>query len=192
MKMELQLKDNMKKQGIFIMLAGVMILLSQCTEKAENVMHTEYGRAINDIYLEVRDGLAYLPNQDEPFNGIVTSNLEDGKKYSESEIINGQPIYGTFYNPDGSIKFKAENVFNGTIRTKHITYYANGVKKSSYDWEIDPETGIRQMKEWHPNGQLKFEGTLTDDGLDGIIRLYDEDGVEIDQTLYEKGEPAEG
>ena len=108
-----------------------------------------------------------------------------------TEIIDGVPRFGTYYDYDGTIDHKAENVYQDNELIRWLTFYPDGTPQSSYDWVEDPETGKAEEKQWYPNGQLKFEVPLKNRSYNGILKYYDEDGNLVSETLFEDGIPAE-
>lgn len=169
-----------------------MITLASCAENNENVVYIDGTKAYYDVNLEEREGLLYLPGESEPYSGIITAFLEDGTKKVESEIIEGQTRFGTTFNNDGSIRLKSDRVYhNGQLITL-LSYYPDGIMSSSYDIEINPETGKQETKRWYPNGQLQFEATMKDSKYHGVMKYYDESGELLTETMYENGTPVEG
>ncbi len=182
----------MKRVSKIIMIASIMIIVSSCYENTESVVYIDGIKATHDVVLEERDGLFYLINEDEPYTGIQTAYYEDGTKVMESEIIDGLPRFGTHYYLDGSVKLKTENKYHEDSLSKWLTFYPNGMLKSSYDWLEDPVTGLKEHKEWYSNGQIKFEAPIVGTSYHGILKYYDESGTLVSETLYENGKPVDG
>ncbi len=176
----------------FIVFAVAIMVSGSCQEKNEGAVYIKGLRTTFDINLEERDGIFYLPNEETPFNGIQTSYYDNGNKAATSEIIDGLPRFGTYYEYDGSIDHKAENIYHNGQLLRWLTFYPDGTPQSSYDWVEDPETGKKEIKQWYSNGQLKFEAPLKGSKYHGIMKYYDESGALLTETLYEDGKPVDG
>jgi antitoxin component YwqK of YwqJK toxin-antitoxin module len=148
---------------------------------------------------QLRNGLLYLPNTEEPYSGEnICIYLKNGQYHNLGNIKdglrdgqwtywyeNGQKAmevnYGnnktngklTFWHEDGyklaELMFK-DDVLEGKV----IAWYENGQKFGEGNYNDGKEDG-KQIS-WYENGQLKFEKNYKDGNLDGKWIKWSEDG----------------
>jgi antitoxin component YwqK of YwqJK toxin-antitoxin module len=111
-----------------------------------------------------RNGLVYLPNQQEPFTGnnscvyantsqqYLTSKFKDGKEDGKKTVWheNGQKMIETILK-------------DGKLDGKVTSWYDNGQKEVEENWKDDKLNG--KSTAWHVNGQIAAEGNYKDDKL---------------------------
>ena len=83
-----------------------------------------------------RNGLFYLPNQEEPFTGKNLCKYENGQKKVEGKMKDGKP--------DG----------------KWTMWYENGQKQLEGNWKDGKEDG--KWTDWYRDGQIKSEENYKD------------------------------
>lgn len=71
-------------------------------------------------------------------------------------------------------------------------YYANGNRQMEWLLGGITENGMGFTREWHPNGQLKFEmGWDENREYHGLMTKWDEEGNILDQENYSHGKKVE-
>ena len=100
----------------FFLFSLFTILLSSCSPSE-----------IDHNIIQIRNGVAYLPNETEPFSGKTSSYFESGQQLIEKSYDNGLP-HGIEYE-----------------------WYSNGQKKKEYHHSGDE---IGTFKNWHENGSV--------------------------------------
>ncbi|MEO1942864.1 MAG: hypothetical protein ABGY11_01055, partial [Candidatus Thioglobus sp.] len=78
---------------------------------------------------QVRNGLAYLPNETKPFTGVFVGWHDNGRKWSEENYKYGKE--------DGT----------------HALWYRNGQKVSEGNYKDGKKDGTHTV--WYDNGQKK-------------------------------------
>ncbi len=102
----------------------VSSLLSGCGSVEETICKETEG--------QIRNGLVYLPNQEEPFTGKNLCGWDNGQKAIEGNWKDGRE--------DG----------------KWTRWYVNGQKKSEGNYKDGKNDG--KSTSWYENGQIKAEG----------------------------------
>ena len=110
----------MKKVSHWIVAAIIVVFLASCS--AEEV---------DFAIIQERNGIAYLPNETEPFSGKATSYYENGQLELEANYKNGE--------------------LHGLVRN----WYENGQLKFEANYENGELHGL--VRNWYENGQLEFE-----------------------------------
>ena len=161
-------------------------------------------------YVQDRNGVAYLPNQEKPFTGIMTCiNPDDKQKVYQvtykdgiengiaiSWYENGQKKSKVNYinkNKNGEATKWFENGQRKSIQdykddTKHgkkITWYENGVKKSEGNYLNGKKVG--HWIWWYENTQKEEEVGYIDGNKDGQFISWYENGIKKQEGLYKNG-----
>ncbi len=118
--------------------------------------------------------------------GIWIIYYNNGEKKSEINYENGVPKgKAIFYYPNGNIRE------SGNWQVDHWVgdykyYYESG--QLSYDWEYN-EKGKREgeQKYFHKNGENKYAGIWINGKTEGVLKVYSEDGVLIQEKVYASG-----
>ncbi|MEM9847842.1 MAG: toxin-antitoxin system YwqK family antitoxin [Bacteroidota bacterium] len=101
---------------------------------------------------------------------------EDGSVQSIETFVAGQHDgrYLSFHE-NGKVALQGDYVM-GAMEGEWKAYYTNGQMKEVVEFRANNENG--SFTEYYENGQLKAEGTyLNGDKEDGLLKLYDEEGV---------------
>ena len=96
---------------------------------------------------------------------------------------NDEQIEMVAYNKDKAVVYKWET---SDSMTRH--YGPNEQLTLDSHSEIIDGKRVHSLREWHPNGQLKFEMTSDSLGYQGFMTLYDEQGDVLQQERYKDGE----
>ena len=83
---------------------------------------------------QIRNGLVYLPNQEEPFTGKNLCKYENGQIESE------------------------KNYKDGKLDGKLTTWYSDGLKSLEGNYKDGKEDG--KWTDWYENGQIESEGNV--------------------------------
>ena len=121
-----------------------------------------------------RNGVLYIPNQQEPFTGENLCVFTNGQHHSKGSILNG--LFDgkwTFWYEHG-IKNQEVNFKEGKFNGKEIVWHLNGQLSSEVNYKDDLKVGKQTM--WHSNGQKLLEGNFQDVS----IGKYNEIGAIID------------
>lgn len=114
-------------------------------------------------FVQDRSGVAYLPNDDEPFSGEFTSVWALGHgQYRES---------GTYRNG------KKSGVWT--------EWYINGQKKSETSYKDNQPDGVRRT--WNEDGQQLFEATYKDNKINGQVVSWHKNGIKQFEKFYKDG-----
>ncbi len=142
--------------------------------------------------------LLYYTTDNQLFTGSISWFREDNDRLVRKAIFeNGLQVEGIEYDKNGNQIFRIEHVFEDGIRAGFRHYDAND--QILRDWLGTPVPGdsLSMIREWHPNGQLKFEGFMSE-GKDekpllyqGLMTLYDKQGKILEQERYKDGELVE-
>ena len=111
-----------------------------------------------------RDGIYYPDDTNKPYSGPVFSLDDDGKKFSEGTLKDGEFISQTVWD-----------------------YYPNGRKMDELNFKNGELEGL--WTSWYQNGQKKFEGNYKDGEQISLI-CWDRDGNECecdDNLWYSEG-----
>ena len=157
-----------------------------------------------------RDGLFYLPNQEEPYSGEnICVYKSNGQCWSQGEIIKGlkkgnwkywyengqkrgegswkdgkQDDKWTWWHDNGQ-KESEENYKDGERDDKFTWWYENGQIKEENNYKDGKLDG--KVTEWYENGQKWHEDYYKDDKLDGKVTEWDENGQKMGETNYKDG-----
>ena len=134
-------------------LCVVSSFLSGCSFFEETICSEKEG--------QTRNGLVYLPNQEEPFTGKNLCKYDSGQKANEGNFKDGEK--------DG----------------KWTWWYENGQKESEGNWKDGKEEG--KWTEWYQNGQIKSEKNYKDWERDGKWTWWDENDQKLDEKNYKDG-----
>ncbi len=119
-------------------------------------------RTVQKEDVEVRDGLVYKKNSEEPFNGIIRDYYANDEKKSQ-------------------FKYK-----DGILEGEFIIWYKSGKIKSKGSYHNGQQIGLWQV--WYENGQLASKGEYNDEGLKtGHWTFWYDDGSKKSEGKYEKG-----
>ena len=134
---------------------------------------------------QVRNGLFFLPNQEEPYSGEnLCVYLSNGQYSSQGEIKNGlRHGSWSFWKENGQKLNDKTFLEDMVVSETKYEYYENGQiesKITTKDGEVD---GISTR--WYENGQKWMEGNYKDGEPDGELNSWYENG-QIQSELYFK------
>lgn len=113
-------------------------------------------------------------------NDLITSS---GASEFHHTYKNDEQVEMVAYNKDKAVVYKWE--ISDSV-TRH--YGPNEQLTFDSHSKIIDGKRVHSLREWHPNGQLKFEMTSDSLGYQGLMTLYDEQGEVLQQERYEDGE----
>ena len=119
-------------------------------------------RTVDASVLQERRGLAYVPNETEPYTGNVTEYYPSGQLDTEISYVDGKQ--------------------NGLNRA----WYDNGQLKAEFTAIDGKQSGL--ARGWYENGQLKGEATVINGKQNGLARTWYENGQLEGETNYIDGE----
>jgi len=73
--------------------------------------------------------------------------------------------------------------FTGILETN-----VNGVISREEEFQNSYKTGL-QRQYFLPSGNLKLEFTLEDNGIEGIFKEWDDNGILLRETIWHNGDP---
>ncbi len=126
--------------------------------------------------IQIRQGLFYLPNQEEPYSGEnLCVYLSNGQYYSQGKINKGlRHSSWSYWNENGQ-KSSERNFIEGKLvgETKYEYFWNDQIesKITTKDGEVD---GIATS--WYENGQKWMEGNYKDGEPDGELNSWYENG----------------
>jgi antitoxin component YwqK of YwqJK toxin-antitoxin module len=148
----------MRKISVVILAISFLIMASGCSEK------------ITDK-IEEKNGLAYAPNETEPFTGKYKISYPN-----EQELViayrNGQK--------EGETNYK-----NGKINGLATMWHENGQKKYEGNYKDSKRDGLTTV--WYENGQKMSEGSYKNGKRDGLLTNWRENGEKIREENYKDG-----
>ncbi len=110
---------------------------------------------------QVRGGVVYLPNQEEPFTGKNVCVYKNGQKAKEGNYKDGKK--------DG----------------KWTNWHENGQKRSEGNYKDGKHDG--KWTNWHDNGQKISEGNWKDGKQDGKWTAWNRNGQKQYEVNYKDG-----
>ena len=127
-----------------------------------------------------------------PFTGTHELRfVKNDSLFAKTVFENGimKSSTGYFNDGDSTLEYTYEYEYIGE-HFKAVKHYRDGILME--EWEDAKPGELGYHKQWHPNGQLKyeayFEGNIE---YEGLMTLYNEEGEIIEQQRYEDGELVE-
>ncbi len=192
-------------KSVFLIPAFGVLAFLFCTNSNPHDLILFNNQDENDLYADVSLGyklptenkagdLHYYTLDGQLFTGEATYyKRENDQLYSKQLFEDGLMVGAIQYDKEGNQAYRVEHVFVDGVRAGFRHYGAND--QILRDWVGTPKPGdsLTVMREWHPNGQLKFEMTSYSEEdrpmvYEGLMTLYDEQGNILQQELYEDGE----
>lgn len=143
-----------------------------------------------DLEMKLPDGGAHFRLLDgEPFTGEqIFRYVKNDSLFVVNKFNEGLRQQTIAYNEDGSIKGTYKYKYKNGHFVGGTEYYSDGSKKLDWLQGGASEDGLGFTKEWHPNGQLKFEMQWDENNqYHGLMTKWDEQGNIIAQEKYEHG-----
>lgn len=117
------------------------------------------------------------------------------KAYNEHDVLmrKGEMLYSS----NGTVQVIEKKIFNASnnIERHTVTKFENKVFRGLLEIKVNQDTVFHSyfegdlyvIKDYHPNGRLKFKSAQSADGYEGFMTLYDEQGNITQQERYENG-----
>ena len=121
------------------------------------------GVVVEDLKLEERNGVMYLPNHEEPYTGEYLKWHENGQKQEEGTYKDGKE--------DG----------------RWMLYDENGQKEFDTTYKDGKEDGLETL--WYENGQKATEAMHKAGKKNGLATLWYENGQKWNEITYKDGNP---
>ena len=138
--------------------------------------------------------LLYRSTDGELYSGVVTYlEQETNQLHSRQFFENGLMVSSIDYDEDGNQFVRLEYIFDNGIQAGFRQFGPDDLIIREWVGTPEPDDSLTMIREWHPNGQLKFE-MLASEGekhtllYQGLMTLYDEQGNILEQELYKDGE----
>ncbi|MBT5761106.1 MAG: toxin-antitoxin system YwqK family antitoxin, partial [Candidatus Marinimicrobia bacterium] len=156
-------------------------------------------KPVDETTLIEKDGVMYLPDSNEPYNGEVFTNYSSGEKEYQGTYENGLLVSYSYLNKDGSVK---EPVNMETLIDRGGNLFEiNGQKPYTGDVFELYDNGNRKLSgilkggklvsrtEWdyYKNGQKHEEWTYKKGVLDGLYVIWYKNGQKQYQVEYIDG-----
>jgi antitoxin component YwqK of YwqJK toxin-antitoxin module len=167
------MKDSTKILiGVIVAGLSIMLFLTQAISTVDT--------------LEEKDGVAYVPNSEQPFTGKYVQKFENGQKKFEMTFEEGK-LQGLAnkWHKNGQIKGQM-NFKDGKFEGVESLWYDNGQKKSAHHYQDDKPHGVHIS--WHANGQKSAEGTTKEGELHGKLIEWHDNGEKQFEHHYNDGE----
>lgn len=184
----------------------ISLFIWGCNSAEETVTTVTYtdneGNAIElisdkNLTIKTENNLAkaYTPDQ-ELFTGeqkLYHQNKgEKGALRNVRTFEKGLLLHAESYDDEGNISERIENEYENSELAVSTYFYPNGGKKSELVYASSNGERTGSVKEWHDNGQLKFEMPLDSlNRYDGEMVLYDKQGDVVKKEIYQAGELVE-
>ncbi len=153
----------------------LMLPLAACGDDGETVTRE----------VQFRDGMAYLPGDNEPFTGKHMIYYPNGHKKTETTYFYGRQfgIQTQWYE---SGKKQSEGEFrDGRRYGRHSEWYENGQIRSQTQYYNDQKHGMETI--WFENGQKRSEIHYAFNQKDGPARGWYQDGRVLYEDFYRRG-----
>lgn len=118
-------------------------------------------------------------------------NKKTDQKVSSFIFENGFKTASISYNENGEETLEHSFEYAGSTNSMVAMRMFNDDGEQVEEWLAPGYDGntLGSIKEWHPNGSLKFEVKWKEDlKYQGIMTLYDEEGIILEQERYQDGE----
>ncbi len=141
--------------------------------------------------------LLYHTSDGELYSGLVTYyEQENDQLYSKQFFEDGLMVGSIQFDEAGNQFVRYEYVFENGLQAGFRQFGPDNQIVREWVGTPEPDDSLTVFREWHPNGQLKFEmfSSSGDRGAlvyEGLMTLYDEQGNILEQELYEDGELVE-
>ena len=137
-------------------------------------------------YIQVRNGLAYLPNETKPFTGGFVGQYKNRQKKIEVHYKDGKR-HGDFtmWHENGSMKSSGD-MENNKPTGLHTLWFDNGTKHAERNYKDGKEDGMATT--WHSlSGKKDSEVNYKDGKKDGMSTSWSWLGVKISEVNYKDG-----
>lgn len=133
--------------------------------------------------IEVRNYIAYLPNETEPFTGVYEENNPSGGKAEANFLAGLRNGVQTLWNQNGKI-ISEENYKNGKQDGSYTIWDDSGNKFHETSYKDGLKDGVEITYE---NGRKLIETNYKDGKPSGIASYWRADGTKRAEMLYSNG-----
>ena len=141
---------------------------------------------ISDLRMVSENDQTLAFHENAPYTGLAYLFFENGKEQVKQTYLEGTKEGEWYmYYDDGTPQkegFMKEGKLHGTYRE----YYKNGNLRYEYNYDLDRKNGV--WKTWYEDGTTQSIEYYMNDTLSGKSQIFDEEGILIKETIYEKGE----
>lgn len=128
-----------------------------------------------------------------PFTGVQSHFYKaNDELYSQFEYEEGLLMSAKHFDTSGNQRVRVQYEYDEDQRVSTRQYNEADILIVESVSDVMSSDGIGTRKEWHPNGQLKFEMSFTSEPkkpmiYQGLMTLYDEQGNITKQENYKDG-----
>ncbi|MEI6336521.1 MAG: toxin-antitoxin system YwqK family antitoxin [Methylococcaceae bacterium] len=154
---------------------GVLVVVLLITACSNNSFLTK--KEANDSIthqIELKNGIAYLPDDDKPFTGIFEENYYGTHKERETNFINGKKNGPSTWWYQNGRKWIQVTYVNEKRQGLFTTWYENGNKWIEENYLDGKKDGLAVM--WYQNGQKRYEIIYKQGKKNGAALWWDKNG----------------
>ncbi|MBK8814059.1 MAG: toxin-antitoxin system YwqK family antitoxin [Methylococcaceae bacterium] len=142
-----------------------------------DVINENEPRIVKDIKLVVRDDIAHLPDENNPFTGIQVMYFSNGQKRSETSYLNGKKDgEEKIWFENGQKRFVVINNKQGRRNGLFTMWNENSRKSMEGNYINGKQNGVTTF--WYDNGQKRAELIYKNDvEIESVI--WDEQGIKL-------------
>ena len=165
---------------------GILALLLFISACSSNVFTTKEEVAVNLTHeIEIKNGIAYLPDDDKPFTGIFEENYYGTQKERETSFVNGKKNGASTWWYQNGRKWIQVTYVNEKRQGIFTTWYENGNKWTEENYLNGKKNGLATM--WYENGQKRYEISYTQGKKNGLASWWNKSG-QIDRKENYQGD----
>ena len=162
----------------------LLLLSSNLATFALNIDFSSESFCNKSPKVQTKNGVFYLPNQQEPFTGenlcIYESN---GRYHSQGNILNGlQDGKWMYWRENGEMMRKEEYIEGDLTR---VLSYENGQILDEENYKNGKKVG--KWIKGYENAQIKSDGNYKDDKKDGKWMYWNKSGQLLNEENYKDG-----
>jgi antitoxin component YwqK of YwqJK toxin-antitoxin module len=171
--MKFYFKNDSIMKKLLVLLFSLLISFNSYSKNvcSDKLMSGMFDLIDSTVYLQIRDGLYYLPNQSKPYSGEDLCIFKDASaKYFLKATIQDGLSHGkfTYWYPNGQI-WMAGNYVHGEEEGIFISWHQNGQISSV---SVPLATGVVKETEWDSLGQKRSEVSYKDGKRDGELTMW--------------------
>ncbi|MFH2144013.1 MAG: carboxypeptidase-like regulatory domain-containing protein [Bacteroidota bacterium] len=149
------------------------------TKYFQELINQTFAQGIDYDFLEEKDGLKYLTNDNNPYSGKCFGYYKSGEKGLKGELKNGlKDGKWTYWYTNGQKKLEV-NYIDGMKNGMWYYWYKNGQMRIQANYSTDQMIGLNKW--WYENGQLKKQALYRNGTFISKIE-YDENGNIIEKV----------
>ncbi len=199
MRREFSLLKSFSKSVVLVPAFGALVFLFCTNSTPESYFSWGLDSNGNELSADL-DVVPKNPRDSQYFtlNGeLYTGELnlyspEDNQLYRKQFFEDGLIVGTIEFDEDGNQFYRVENVFENGLQAGFRQFGPDNQIVREWVGTPEPDDSLTVFREWHPNGQLKFE-MFSSSGerralvYEKIMTLYDEQGNILEQEMYEDG-----